>query len=197
VEPKAGRLLIIAVACLLGLGGCESSTRLGDAAQPSPEASQGAASEPEPAVTGSVRQPAAETKPAATAKGAAAKESESELALGKKEFGAGKFALAERHFRRALDLDPRTLEGWLGLAACYDNLRRFQLADRAYDQAVTIAGPTAEILNNRGYSYILRGDYRRARETLAEAQGKDPANAYIKNNLELLEASVHKNKAIQ
>jgi Flp pilus assembly protein TadD len=62
---------------------------------------------------------------------------------------------------------------------------------------VKIAGPTAEILNNRGYSYLLRGDYPRARETLSEAQGKDPANAYIKNNLELLEASVHKNKAVQ
>ena len=60
-----------------------------------------------------------------------------------------------------------------------------------------IAGPTAEILNNRGYSYILRGDAKRARETLLEAQGKDPGNTYIKNNLELLEASLRKGKATE
>jgi Tfp pilus assembly protein PilF len=193
MEARASVILVAAAACLLLLGGCESSTRLGD---PNPEASQGVASEPEPAVTGSVRQPPAHSKPESVAKGSPGK-SENELALGKKHFGAGKFAMAERHFRRALELDPRALEAWLGLAACYDNLRRFKLADRAYDEAVKIAGPTAEILNNRGYSYLLRGDYQRARETLAEAQGKDPANTYIKNNIELLEASVHKNKATQ
>ena len=76
-------------------------------------------------------------------------------------------------------------------------MRRFELADRAYDQALKIAGPTGEVLNNRGYSYMLRGDYRRARETLLEAQAQDPGNSYIKNNLELLEASVRKNKATQ
>ena len=193
MEARTNRILVAAAACLLLLGGCETSTRLGD---PNPEASQGVASEPEPAVTGSVRKTPADGKPETVAKGAPGK-SESELALGKKQFGAGKFAMAERHFRRAAELNPRDLEAWLGLAACYDNLRRFELADRAYDRAVKIAGPTAEILNNRGYSYLLRGDYQRARETLSEAQGKDPANAYIKNNLELLEASVNKNKATQ
>ena len=193
MKATASRILVAAAACLLLLGGCESSTRLGDA---NPEASQGVASEPEPAITGSVRRKSADAKLEAVAKGSPSK-SESEVGLGKKQFSAGKFAAAERHFRRALELDPRALEAWLGLAACYDNLRQFKLADRAYDEAVKIAGPTAEILNNRGYSYLLRGDYPRARETLSEAQGKDPANAYIKNNIELLEASVHKNKAVQ
>ena len=36
-----------------------------------------------------------------------------------------------------------------------------------------------------------------ARETLLEAQVQDPDNSYIKNNLELLEASVRKTKAVQ
>jgi Flp pilus assembly protein TadD len=123
----------------------------------------------------------------------AGKESE-DVSLGKKYFNAGNFTLSERHFRRAVELRPRDLDSWVGLAASYDRLHRFELADRAYDQALKIAGPTAEILNNRGYSYMLRGDYRRARETLLEAQTQDPGNSYIKNNLELLEASVRKNK---
>jgi hypothetical protein len=42
---------------------------------------------------------------------------------------------------------------------------------------------------------MLRGDYNRARSTLLQAQ--DPLNPYIRNNLELLEASFRKGKAIQ
>jgi hypothetical protein len=53
-------------------------------------------------------------------------------------------------------LHPRDLDSWIGLAASYDRLRRFELADRAYEQAIKIGGATGEILNNRGYSYMLR-----------------------------------------
>jgi Flp pilus assembly protein TadD len=60
-----------------------------------------------------------------------------------------------------------------------------------------IAGATPEILNNIGYSLMLRGDYRRARETLLQAQVQDPGNPYIRNNLELLEVSFRKGKAIR
>ena len=34
---------------------------------------------------------------------------------------------------------------------------------------MTLIGETPEILNNQGYSYILRGDYARAREILFAA----------------------------
>ena len=84
-----------------------------------------------------------------------------------------------------------------GLAASYDRLRRFDLADRAYGQAIGILGPTTEILNNQGYSYMLRGDYKRAREKLDAAQRKDPGNKYVQNNLQLLEDSYRNGKAIQ
>ncbi len=60
-----------------------------------------------------------------------------------------------------------------------------------------IAGATPELLNNIGYSLMLRGDYRRARETLLQAQAQDPANPYIRNNLELLDTSFRKGKAVQ
>jgi Flp pilus assembly protein TadD len=52
-------------------------------------------------------------------------------------------------------------------------------------------------MNNQGYSYLLRGDHRRARKTLLAAQMKDPANPFIKNNLDLLDESFAKAKAIQ
>jgi len=120
-----------------------------------------------------------------------------DLSLGKKHYRASNFGLAERHFRKAVELHPNDAEAWLGLAASYDRLRRFDLADRAYKQAIGIAGPTAAILNNQGYSYMLRGDYVRAREKLVAAQRKDPDNKYIANNLRLLEQSRREAKGVE
>src|SRR4029079_6001948 len=53
-----------------------------------------------------------------------------------------------------------------------------------------------EIMNNQGFSYMLRGDYRRARATLLAARAKDPKSPYIANNLRLLDESASKAKAI-
>ena len=69
-------------------------------------------------------------------------------------------------------------------------MHRFDLADRAYAQAIRIIGPTVEILNDQGFSYMLRGDYARAHKKLDEAQVKDPANPYVQANLQLLEESI-------
>jgi Flp pilus assembly protein TadD len=120
-----------------------------------------------------------------------------DLNLGKKQYRANNFGLAEKYFRRAAESHPRDAEAWLGLAASYDRLRRFELADRAYNQAIGIVGPNAEILNNQGYSYMLRGDYKRARAKLMDAQRKDPRNKFVANNIQLLEESYRQGKAIE
>ena len=205
---SAGRVFVAIAVCLFWLNGCESSTKLGDLFQSKSDtpqsasstegssSTQGSPSEEDPGPTGSVQPAARDAAPGAGAKRSGGKESE-DVSLGRKYFNAGNFTLAERHFRRAVELRPRDLDSWVGLAASYDRLRRFELADRAYEQAIKIGGATGEILNNRGYSYMLRGDHRRARETLLEAQAQDPGNSYIKNNLELLEASARKTKATQ
>jgi len=120
-----------------------------------------------------------------------------DLNLGKKQFRAKNYGLAEKYYRRAVESHPRDAEAWLGLAASYDRLRRFDLADRAYGQAIKIVGPTVEILNNQGYSYMLRGDYKRAREKLAAAQRRDPGNQFVQSNLDLLAKSSREGKAIE
>ena len=135
--------------------------------------------------------------PAAAEPGLLGSDPNDALSLGKKQYRANNFGLAEKYFRHAAELHPRDAEAWLGLAASYDRLRRFDLADRAYAQAIGIVGPTAEILNNQGYSYMLRGDYKRAHEKLDAAQRRDPGNKYVQNNLQLLENSYRKGKAIQ
>jgi tetratricopeptide (TPR) repeat protein len=119
-----------------------------------------------------------------------------DLSLGKKQFRARNFGLAEKHFRRAVEMSPRDAEAWVGLAASYDRLKRFDEADRAYRQAIAILGPTPEILNNQGFSYLLRGDYRTARKKFHAALAKDPDNPRIRRNIELMEASLHTGKGI-
>ncbi|HMF23663.1 MAG TPA: tetratricopeptide repeat protein [Pseudolabrys sp.] len=191
----------------LWLAGCSTSTSLSDLFNSSTPTADTSApqetadtSEPPRVVdqtpTGSV--PAPYGAPVTTAKpGLLGSDPNDELSLGKKQYRANDFGLAEKHFRRAVETHPRDAEAWLGLAASYDRLRRFDLADRAYGQAIGIVGPTVAILNNQGYSYMLRGDYKRARAALAIAQRKDPTNKYVQNNLHLLEESYRKGKAVE
>jgi Flp pilus assembly protein TadD len=125
------------------------------------------------------------------------RDGQDEVALGKQHYRAGKFDAAAKVFSRAAERNPRNAEAWLGLAASYDRLRQFELADSAYDQALGIDGQTAEILNNQGYSYMLRGDLTRARAKLTAAQRKEPGNKYVQNNLALLADASAKKKTAQ
>jgi Tetratricopeptide repeat len=119
------------------------------------------------------------------------------LSLGKRQFREGNYGLAEMHFRRVVEHDripaQRKAEAWVGLAASYDRLKRFDLADRAYEAAIVILGTTPEILNNQGFSYMLRGDYSRARAKLTEALERDPTNPFIQNNIEILQKTMRGN----
>ena len=120
-----------------------------------------------------------------------------DLQRGKRYFRHNDFGLAEKNFRAAVERHPRDAEAWVGLAASYDRLRRFDLADRAYQGAIQIMGRTPEVLNNQGFSYILRGDYARAQKTLQEARRKDPGNPYIQANMHLLEETSRDGKSVQ
>ncbi|HVV79688.1 MAG TPA: tetratricopeptide repeat protein [Pseudolabrys sp.] len=122
---------------------------------------------------------------------------EDDLSLGKKYYRNGSYGLAEKYFRRAVETHPSDAESWLGLAAAYDRLRRFDFADRAYGQAIRIAGPTVEIINNQGYSLMLRGKYREAAAKFAQAATKAPENVYVKNNIRLLAEATHQRKSIE
>lgn len=104
-------------------------------------------------------------------------------------FNHGDFGSAERYFRQAADVAPKDVTAWIGLAACYDRLARFDLADQAYRRAVALSGETVEILNNQGFSYMLRGNLNQARAKFKKALARDPGNATVLNNLELLNGS--------
>jgi Tfp pilus assembly protein PilF len=172
-SARAGRSAAIALVCAVSLSACVSL--------------QDTTTAPAPF--------AAETPPP-SGPALGMEDSKDDLALGKRHFRESNFGLAEVHFRRAVEKaagpKERDAEAWLGLAASYDRLRRFELADRAYDHAIGLLGPTPEVLNNRGYSYLLRGDYKRARAALTAALAKDPGNSRVQNNVDLLERSAGK-----
>jgi Flp pilus assembly protein TadD len=115
--------------------------------------------------------------------------SDEPLKLGIEHFNRGSYGLAERYFRDAVEKAPRDVTAWVGLAASYDRLARFDLADRAYASAIKQAGETTEILNNQGYSYMLRGDLVAARKKFLIALEREPDNPMILNNLKLLNSS--------
>ncbi|TMJ43496.1 MAG: tetratricopeptide repeat protein [Alphaproteobacteria bacterium] len=108
------------------------------------------------------------------------------IRMGKVHFRNGDYGLAEQKFRKAVEVTPKDAEAWLGLAASYDQLRRFDLADNAYDKVLLLAHDNAVILNNAGYSQLLRGNIEGARRFLLRAYELDPNNPYIVNNLKLL-----------
>lgn len=114
-------------------------------------------------------------------------EDASPLKQAKINFQNGQYGLAEKRYRKAVENNPKRAEAWLGLAATYDRLKRFDTANQAYDVVVKLVGFTPTVLNNLGYHYYLRGDLRKARKTWRAAQAKDPNNPFIKNNLELLD----------
>lgn len=105
---------------------------------------------------------------------------------GQLQFTEGHYGLAVDAYAKSVERDPLNPEGWLGLAASYDQIGRFDLADKAYGRVQELIGATPSVLNNLGYSYLLRGNLDRSRETLAAAYKLEPHNPYILNNIDLL-----------
>jgi Flp pilus assembly protein TadD len=112
-----------------------------------------------------------------------------DLTAGKTQFREANYGLAEKHFRKAVELNAGNAEAWMGLAASYDQLGRFDFADRAYDQLLKIAGRKAQVVNNMGYSQLLRGNRQKAKVLLLEARTGMADTTVVDANLTLLKKS--------
>ena len=201
MRVRVGRVAC-AAACLLWLSGCETTSTPNPLAKLSDSISGSQSADSD--ITGSTNKPAEKSsgtfsslaEPPKLTPELLGTDPNDDLAIGKKYYRQGSYGLAERHFRKAVELHPRDAESWLGLAAAYDQLRRFDLADRAYDQVIKLIGETPEVMNNLGFSYMLRSDYRRARATLLAARAKAPANPHIAANLKMLDQAERKTKGV-
>src|SRR6476661_6248479 len=123
-------------AAALWLAGCSTSNGLSNifaSKSPAADASEAQASAEAPDsaqaaddTTGTVVEQGG--VPGKPVKGLLGSDPYDELSLGKKYFRTSNYGLAEKHFRAAVEKHPRDAEAWIGLAASYDRLRRFDLA---------------------------------------------------------------------
>ena len=186
MSSARAQLLAVAGLLALGLGGCQTFDTVFaplDAPAFAPSAV--------PAIEGPVALAPEVTAPGTTATvqdpgDVKYYRSDEPLRLGIEHFNRGHYGLAERYFRDAVEKAPRDATAWIGLAASYDRLARFDLADRAYHSAIRLTGETTQILNNEGYSFMLRGDLYHARIKFMKAYEREPNNPMVLNNLNLL-----------
>jgi Tfp pilus assembly protein PilF len=115
--------------------------------------------------------------------------SDQPVRLGIQRFYEGNFGIAQKYFQDAVEKSPNDVTAWIGLAASYDRLSRFDLADQAYAAADKLEGPSVRLLNNEGYSLMLRGDLKTARAKFQAALKLEPNNQTTLNNIKLLNDS--------
>src|ERR1700679_1133057 len=115
--------------------------------------------------------------------------SDQPVRLGTQQLYDGNFGLAQQYFQDAVEKSPDDVMTGIGVDASYDRLGRFDLADHAYGAAAKLEGKTPRLLNNEGYSYMLRGDLKTARAKFKQALKLDPNNQTTLNNIKLLNSS--------
>lgn len=111
---------------------------------------------------------------------------DSALLQARSHFRNNDFGHSAAFYKRVVELSPGNAEGYVGLGASYDRLRRFDLSDRVYASLYAISGGTAQYYNNVGYSQMLRGNLKDAMSNFRQAQKLAPDNAVIANNMQLV-----------
>ncbi len=102
---------------------------------------------------------------------------------GKKAFAAGDYAKAASDFATAVRLAGNDVAALNGLAASYDQLGRFDLADRYYEQSLMLDSRDSASLNNLGYSLLMRGHTAEAAFMLERARQTAPNDGVVAGNL--------------
>lgn len=98
-----------------------------------------------------------------------------------RELGQREQAVDE--FKKACDIRSGFAESWNAMGITYDQMRKFDEAEKAYMEALKINPNSAKYLNNLGFSYFSRGEYNQAAEAYKKALAFDPSNVQIRNNL--------------
>ncbi len=107
----------------------------------------------------------------------------SDYEVGKLHFAEGRIGLALKSFRQAMREDPTSVPTLNALAASYDRIQRFDLAEVYYGKALAIEPRSAQTLNNIGYSMLLRGDRTEALAFFEKAKAIDPRNMVVAANM--------------
>ena len=110
----------------------------------------------------------------------------SEMTAARTAFETGNFGFAARYFEQVVRADPTDMNACLGLAASYDWLYRFDLADPIYGTCRKIDGDSFLYHNNMGFSHLLRGELGQASVNFAQAAALRPGHPVVETNLKIL-----------
>jgi hypothetical protein len=109
---------------------------------------------------------------------------------GKRNFQQGQYGLALAAFTTSLQMNPGAIREMNAIAACYDRMQRFDLADQYYQQALSVDPNSAVTLNNLGYSHLMRGEQASSLEEVSlawsyfdKARAIDGSNPVVTANL--------------
>lgn len=97
---------------------------------------------------------------------------------------------AARLLDKATSLNGASWKAWNARGVAADFERDWAKADAAYAQAAKLAPNRAEVLNNMGWSKLVRGEWAAAAALLERAAAADPGSRRIADNLELARAAV-------
>jgi Flp pilus assembly protein TadD len=110
----------------------------------------------------------------------------SDVKLAQQHFKESDYGLSEKLFRKVVAENPNDINALMGLAASYDQLGRFDLAERAYMSLFKIVGRSPKLVSNYGFSHYLRGNKEQALELFKEAGKTLPKNNKINANIKLV-----------
>ena len=102
----------------------------------------------------------------------------------------GDLARAAAALNAATALPDGSWRAWNARAALADFRRDWDDADQAYGRARELSPDRAEILNNEGWSRLLRGEWHQALQLLERAASLESNSPRIAGNLELARAAV-------
>lgn len=102
----------------------------------------------------------------------------------------GDVAEAKKLAQRATAAPDASWRAWNARGVVADFGNDFADADEAYAHALNLAPERAEVLNNIGWSHLMRGDWQGAIAPLESAAASGAASHRIANNLELARAGI-------
>jgi len=102
----------------------------------------------------------------------------------------GNVAVGAVLIERATKLPNASWHAWNARGVVADMQRDWPQADKAYAKATELAPNEAEVINNQGWSQLLRGDWTKAVGLFEKAAALDPKSTRIANNLELARATL-------
>ena len=104
---------------------------------------------------------------------------------GRAQILTGQYGLAIDGLNDVVTREPGNARALTLLAVAYGQLKRFDLADRYHARALEVDPESAVVLNNWGYSYLMRGDDRRATDLLERAMATSDGRPIVAANLAL------------